>query len=139
MKSSKIIEHTADVRLLIEGDSPEELFTAAMEGMADIIKKDAAEKSSEEPDFKDSIKVNSTNLTTLLIDFLSEVLTRSHINKAVYIKAEFKKLTDNSLEAIIYGYKADFFDEDIKAVTYHEAEVKMNDGGNYETIILFDI
>ena len=147
MKSSRIIDHTADVRLLIEGDSPEELFLAGMEGMAGIIKKDvlSADRAGlntltkKDPDFKDTVKISSSNMTMLLIDFLSEVLTWSHINKAVYTKAEFKKLNENSIEATIFGYKAHYFDEDIKAVTYHEAEIKKNRKGNYETIIIFDI
>ena len=31
------------------------------------------------------------------------------------------------------------FDEDVKAVTYHEAQVKKNEKNNYEVTIIFDI
>ena len=41
MRSHKLIGHTADIRLHVEGDTMEELFTAALEGMNGIIKVDA--------------------------------------------------------------------------------------------------
>lgn len=138
MKSYKLLSHTADVRLKVEGDTLEELFTAALEGMAEIVKKGICRKR-QAPSLKQRILVSSPNITALLIDFLSEVLTLSHENKAVFCRAEFSKLATNELEAEISGLKVGEFDEDIKAVTYHEAEIKKNPQGNFETIIIFDI
>jgi SHS2 domain-containing protein len=41
--------------------------------------------------------------------------------------------------ATIKGNRVSYFDEDIKAVTYHEAAVKQNNEGQLETVIIFDI
>lgn len=141
MRTHSFLPHVADVRLKIEANNLEELFTAALEGMANLIKSKSCligkEKIAE--NFKEKIEISSIDITALLIDFLSEVLTYSQVNKAVYCKVKFEKLENNFLNATIFGEKIESFDEDIKAVTYHEAEIKKNEKGNLETIIIFDI
>lgn len=138
MKTVKVLPHTADIRLLVEGSSPEELFEAALEGMAGLIKDALNELEKGKPVTK-SIEIESPDQTALLIDFLSSVLTLTHENKAVFTKVNFDKLSDNSLSATISGFETDGFDDDIKAVTYHEAEIRKNSIGDLETIIVFDI
>lgn len=138
MKSHKILAHTADTRLYAEGSSRAELFEAALEGMNRIIKKNGCGENGEFPLVK-NIAVSSVDFTSLLIDFLSEVLAFSHEERALFCRVEFSKLTENDLVAKIFGKKADGFDEDIKAVTYHEAEIRKNEKGNWETVIVFDI
>ncbi len=145
MRSYKFFPHVADVRLKVESDNIEELFTAALEGMGNLVKDGSCPAStSQEPkknpeESKEKIEISSVDSTALLVDFLSEVLTYTQVNKVVYCKAKFEKLTDNFLKATIYSKKVDKFDEDIKAVTHHEAEIKKNKEGNFETIIIFDI
>lgn len=137
MRSHKILGHTADLRLHVEGDTLQELFTAALEGMAAIINKHGC--SDFKPDRKDEISVSSPTLTTLLIDFLSGVLTHSHINQTVYCGIKIHELGETSISATILGRKVKNFTEDIKAVTYHEADIIKNSTGNLETVIVFDI
>jgi len=48
-------------------------------------------------------------------------------------------LTETEIEVKVFGRKVEEFEEDIKAVTYHEAEVKKNEKGEYETMLVFDI
>lgn len=138
MKTVKVLPHTADVRLLVEGSTPEELFEAALGGMAGLIK-DSPDGLKNGHLVVESMEIDSPDRTALLIDFLSTVLTLTHQKKAVFTNVSFEKLEDNSLSATISGFETDGFDDDIKAVTYHEAEIKKNDGGNLETIIVFDI
>jgi SHS2 domain-containing protein len=137
MNRFEILPHTADVRLKVTGDSLEELFTAALEGMNNIIKNDLGNTGL--PEYFEKIKINSTDESMLIIDFLSEVLTLSHKNKVLYNIKTFDVLEKNKLEIIIEGNKVDGFDEDIKAVTYTEAEIIKNSLNEFETIIVFDI
>lgn len=143
----KLLPHTADTCLYVEASTLAELFETAMEGMGNIIKSSQpkagpplAEKlKAQSPDIIKEIKIESQDATSLLIDFLSEVLTLSQEEKAVFRKADIKRLTDTGIEAEIFGEKVNEFDEDIKAVTYHEAEVRKNEKGNWEVTIVFDI
>ena len=138
MKTHKVLPHTADVRLWVEADSREELFLAALEGMAALIKESQVElKKGKRVD--DSIILEAPDVTALLFDFLSSILTLSHERKAVFTEVFFDKLNDTSLNCTIKGFETDGFDDDIKAVTYHEADVKKNDSGRFESMIVFDI
>jgi len=138
MKTHKVLPHTADVRLWIESDSLEELFAAGLEGMAALIKESELERSKGEP-IEENIKLDAPDVTSLLIDFLSAILTLSHQKNAVFTQVKFDKLTNSSLSGTAAGFETDGFDDDIKAVTYHEAEIQKNSSGNYETMIVFDI
>ncbi len=136
MKHYKIIAHIADIRLLAEGTTHAELFNAALEGMSHII---TTQHGKPPYASHHSFNITSTDTTTLLIDFLSYVLTQTHLTKTVFWTADFKELTATSLQTTIHGNKATMFEEDIKAVTYHEANVVINEHGNYQTMIVFDI
>lgn len=133
----EILPHTADVRLKVTGETLKDLFEQAVLGMTQILSKTKSELKVKNAKCK--IKVDADNPTVLLIDFLSEVLAASYEEKAVFNKAEFEKITENEIIAEVFGTKVDGFDEDIKAVTYHEAKIIKNPGGNFETIIVFDI
>jgi len=132
----KILPHTADVRLKVIGKTKEELFKNALAGMAKILKKTAKEKKP----IKTKINIQSPDINSFLVDFLSEVLYQSQINHVIYGEAKFSKFSDNELEAEIFGFKIDEFDEDIKAVTYHELNIKKSPANDFfETIVIFDI
>lgn len=138
MKNFKIIPHTADLRLKVEGSTLNELFWAACKGMAKILNGES-EKKINQSVLTEEIIINSPNITALLIDFLSELLTKSYLNNAIFDKVEFRELTETHLKAKIIGTKVEKFERDLKAVTYHEANVIKNKKGNFETMIVFDI
>lgn len=138
MKKYEVVPHTADIKLILEASTIQELFEIALQSMSQIINKNACKKNK---DYKitEKFEINSIDQTALLIDFLSKVLTYSQINNVIYCKVEFEKLTNQNLVGTIFGNKIDKFDEDIKAVTYHEAEIIKNKKNNFETFIVFDI
>lgn len=136
MVKYELIPHTADIRLKVIGTTQEDIFTAALQGLSYIMKKDVQINKSVV--IKD-IDIKSCDLTSLLIDFLSEVLTASYIQKAVFKEINFLKINERELHAVIKGIKVDTFEHDIKAVTYHEANVHKNASGDLQTIIVFDL
>lgn len=140
MRTYKLLSHTADIRMKMEADSLPELFVAAIEGMNSIIKTSKHQKSNnQEVGIKRSIKIQALDATALLIDFMNEVLYQSQANREIYMEVNFLEFSETALKAEISGYLVDEFDEDIKAVTYHEAEIIKNEKGNFETVIVFDI
>jgi len=132
----KILPHIADIKLKVTADSLEELFSGALKGMAEILtlKKDLTTKQ-----VKKEIKISSIDFSSLLIDFLSEILTLSDIEDSVFTDINIKKFLDKEIEAEILGFKVRQFKEEIKAATYHRAEIKKNEKGKWEVEILFDI
>jgi SHS2 domain-containing protein len=134
--SYKILEHTADVRMFVEADSLEKLFSDAVYGMIEILKPRVDDKRKK---IQRTIALEAVDTTALLVDFLNEVLLSVHIHKEMYDDVIFKNFSLHALEATLHGFTASYFDEDIKAVTYHEAEVKQTKDGNWKTMIIFDI
>jgi SHS2 domain-containing protein len=132
----QILEHTADVRIFVQGDSLENLFSDAVYGMMEILK---PQLDNQKQVIRRDIAVEAVDTTSLLIDFLNEVLLSVHIHKEMYNEVIFKTLSPCSLAGMLCGFTASSFDEDIKAVTYHEAEVKEAEDGKWETMIVFDI
>lgn len=128
MEKYKILEHPAELRLRIYGKTIEELFVNAAEAMADILKS----KEIQPPQVNnqclevESLKVESIDVNSLLVDFLSEILAKSQINKKVYkVKSLRLKVSEKgaALESEIAGILVERFDEDIKAVTYEDLNI----------------
>jgi len=130
------MEHTADIRLFMESPTLEALFSEALQGLTDILKPTVIKSSVPA---KRIVKIESADKTALLIDFLNEILALSQINKKTYFDPVFTRLSDTHLEAEIKEVETEGFGEDIKAVTYHEAEIKKGETGFWQTNLVFDI
>lgn len=131
------LPHTADVCLQVSADSVGELFQGALLGMNEVLREGFCRNASPST-LHQTVEIRSVDTTTLLIDFLSAVLTHTYLDRALYCKLSIQKLTQNHIRADIAGYPVDFFGDDIKAVTYHGAEICQVDG-RWQTPIIFDI
>ena len=136
--SIKYLSHTADIRMLIEAEDLQNLFTESIKGMSNILKEAFCDKTFK-IGLKKMIEVSAADHTNLLIDFLSDVLSNSYIENVIYCNAKIIEFSDHTIKAEISGMHVEVFDEEIKAVTYHEANIKKNNKGFWETFIIFDI
>jgi len=134
MKKYETLEHKADLRIRAFGKTKEELFLNMMKGMMESMRSEGIKKGENR-----KIKITSPDLGALLVDFLSEVLYLSQVNKEIYKDVRFKKFTDTELKGELTGQKVERFGEDIKAVTYHGLEICQRKDGTWEAIVLFDI
>ena len=135
MKPYEILEHKADLKIRAFGKTEEEFFSNMLLGMTESQKPEI----KMEQKIKRGIKIKSLNLESLLVDFLSEVLYLTQINKEVYKEARFKKFTDTKIEGELIGQKVERFGEDIKAATYHGLDIHQKEDGIWEGTVLFDI
>jgi SHS2 domain-containing protein len=128
----EILQHTADVRLLVRASSTEDLFRDALHGMFAIMNtvRDGAPVRA-------TISVDSVDRTALLVDFLGAALSRAQIDRVAFDEIRFTRLTETEVEAELGGHQA-WFEQDVKAVTYHEADVRFVDG-EWMTMLVFDI
>lgn len=127
-------EHTADFIIQAQGKTLEELFSETMRGMFETIKPEIA---SEEI-IKRKFEIESIDLKTLLVDFLSEALYQSDVNNETYFNATFQELTETKLKVILYGKKIKSFAQEIKAVTHHGLRIEKKNE-EWEAEVLFDI
>lgn len=133
MLKYEALEHKADLKIRAFGKDKKELFLNMMLGMFYSQKPKVRENSN----IKREIRINSLDLSALLVDFLNEILYLSQTNKEVYLEIIFKRFNDNRLEAALLGQNAEGFGEEIKAATFHNLEIKQNK--NWRATVLFDI
>ncbi len=133
----QILDHTSELQIKVSAKNPKALFQEALKAMNKIIKKNSLSLTNKPSII--IINIKSLDQSSLLIDFLNQILALSHINHELYSKVVFQKFSATAIKAQLYGIKSDTFNEDIKAVTYHQTEIKKIRANQYETIVIFDI
>ena len=139
MKKFEFLSHTADVKIRVYGKNLKEIINNSLLALKSFWKPKLTKTKIEK-----EIKVESNNEVNLLIDFLSEVLAETYIEKAIFVKFIPRINTDfhadkrglYSLSGKIIGYKFIFLSKDIKAITYHQANLqKINNQYIFDFII----
>ena len=129
----EFLEHTADAQFRAYGDTLEEAFENAALAMFNVM----VNTDNVSDIISESINIESPDLDTLLVDWLSELLYLFDVNQVVYSKFDvdsIKKQEDRYiLSAHIYGETLDLekheVDTEVKAVTYNQLEVKEGPSG----------
>jgi SHS2 domain-containing protein len=137
MKKFEFLSHTADVKIRVYGENLKVMINNSLLALKSFWKPKLTKTKIEK-----EIKVESNNEVNLLIDFLSEVLAETYIEKAIFVKFEidadstdFTQTTADknkyhakssfySLSGKIIGYKFTSLSKDIKAITYHQANLQ---------------
>lgn len=103
-------------------------------------------REGEAEKIKREIKVSSPDLSSLLVDFLSELLYLTETHQEIYQHLQFTKFNDPStssgqvkFEGILIGKKLKRIGVLIKGVTYHQLDIHKKEDGSWEATILFDI
>jgi len=127
----EIIEHTADIRLRITAATREDLFREALRGTIALLQPQKGER-----EVQCDVRIEAGDPTVLLVDFLNEALSNAHARREAYDDAAISSLTD---EARLLGTEAIAFGDDVKAVTYHEADIRRDAHGQWYTVLVYDI
>jgi SHS2 domain-containing protein len=149
MKKFEFLSHTADIKIRVYGKNLKEIINNSLLALKNFWKPKLKKTKIEK-----EIKVEANNEINLLINFLSEVLSETYIEKAIFVKFEINddladltqtiaeknkyhaKSSFYSLSGKIIGYKFTSLSKDIKAITYHQANLKkINNYYQFEFII----
>ncbi len=134
----KFINHTADVGIKVWGESLERLFENAAYSMFDILTELDKVKVKESL----GVEIEGKSTDELLADWLRNLLYK--FNGEGYLLREFniKEISKKGLKTKVGGEKLDLsrhtLKTEIKAVTYHQLEVKKIVKG-WEAQIIFDV
>lgn len=118
MKKYEFLEHTADLKIRVYGKNLEDLINNSLLALKNFLKPKLISKKEDV-----SINIKGRDVVFLLVDFLSEVLAQIYVKKAIFLKFESKKLTQNRIEGRLKGIKFISLQKDIKAITYHQATI----------------
>mgnify|MGYP006280453545 CR=1 FL=1 len=138
MKKWTAIDHTADFAYRAFGKDKAKLFKNAAKGLIHfLVEKEKAEKSSEK---KKTLIFKAEDQETLLVDFLRELLYLIEVEKLILTKIISLKIKEKSLKVnlILTKYNELKKKTDIKAITYHNIEIKHKDQ-YFQTDIICDV
>jgi SHS2 domain-containing protein len=146
MKDFELIDHTADLQIRVYGETLEGLFHNALCGMFQAIRPQVPGCSikndrviCKELSRHHELRIESPDRDALLVDFLSQALYLSDVHNEAYLDVTIHALSDTMIHATIHGTPiTGFADVEIKAVTYHDLEIKKVDG-LWQADIVFDI
>jgi len=128
------IDHTADLGIKLTSPDIKSLFEEAALSVVDIMGATAKhEKISIE------ITVRGLDRIDTLVRWLQEVIYRITVKDLRIANIKITHLDDTMLKADVRGmYRRSRLSTEIKAVTYHDLEIKKRHDNLYEVTIIFD-
>lgn len=130
------VDHTADVEIEVWGTDKTSLFEKAAQGMYHL--SHIREKEHTPETAAHSFQLNERDLESLLVAFLSELLFYLETEQLKFEKFTLEFEEDHSLRAQLEGFQIAGLDRDIKAVTFHELDIKRT-GTGWIVNVVFDV
>lgn len=124
------VEHTAEVELQIEDDSPEAVFTEALVAFGDLV----ADRPGGDP-VSHRVRVTASDLPTLLAEWMNELVYLADTDGFVPERVDRLDLAEGALEAQISG-RRNVTRSLVKAVTYHRLQLRQADRHWRATVVL---
>lgn len=133
-----ILDHTADLRVKIKGNSMVNLFENAGYTLIDLMFDTRCIKKTETIE----AEIRGIDLSDLMVRWLSEILYLFEGENLIVSGINIDNLTTNCLKSHLHTvkYNNDFHEVimEIKAVTYHQIQVAENKG-IWSANVIFDL
>lgn len=138
MGTYKFIDHTADIAIVLDGDSLNDLFETAFYAFKEIVIN--TNDSNVSDDYL--LDLCADNYEELLISFLSELNYLILVKKCIIKSIDSLQINEYNLTCNIlfdnFNPRKHIIKEEIKAVTYHQFMLEHTEG-SYKAKIVFDI
>ncbi len=122
-------EHTAELELVIEADSAEDLFEDALRAFGELVGRGEGEPARHE------VRAEGTDHATLLAAWLEELIFLAEAQDFVPERTVSLDLDGAALRASVEG-RRDAPAHLVKAVTYHGLAVERHEGGWRGSLVL---
>ena len=138
MKRFEVLDHTADIGLIVYGEDLNTLFENAGEAFFHLI----TDLKKVRRRVEKRIEIKGEDLERLMVDWLSELLYLYDVENLLFKGFKVESVGEGGLKARVKGEP---FQEGlhviktgVKAVTYHQIEVREENGG-WRAQIIFDL
>jgi SHS2 domain-containing protein len=129
---------TADLGIEAWGHSLEDAFSSAAHGLASLL----SELPGGEQPLEKDIHLEADSLSTLLVQFLNEIIYLEETQDFLPGAVKHLTLTGNRLDATLTGAAYDpgihTLNAQVKAATYHGLEIK-KEGDTVRIRVIFDV
>jgi len=134
MQHFQEIEHTADWAFRAHGSNLAQLFINAARGMFEL----QGAAGSFETSVAREVAVSGVDRESLLVNWLNELLYLQEMKHETYSRFEIPEISDTQLRARVHGRPHRPEGKLIKAVTFHDLEVRQSDDG-WEATVVVDV
>ena len=141
MQRYEYLEHTGDIGIRAYGNTLEELFINAAQGLLEAI----ANLSTVGTTTQIEIEVSAESLEELMVAWLDELNFRHEVEEIFFQRVEIREISEAPcwLAAVAYGEPADFTKHivytEIKSITYHQLIVERTLENRWMAQVIFDL
>lgn len=128
-------DHTADWAIRVRGSDLRGLLLSAAWGMNSLL---VDELNAMPLEVERTITAEAFDRESLLVEWLSELAYLTEMEGLVFREFEFEMVTSEALRATVRGGRAPELHKHIKAVTYHDLQIKETEEG-LEATVVFDV
>ena len=128
VKRFEILDHTADIGIVVHGENLKALFENAGEAFFRLI----TDLKKVRGRMERRVNVKGESLDRLMVDWLSELLYLHDVENLLFRKFKVESVGEGGLKAIAKGEPfhegVHVIKTEVKAVTYHQIEVRQEKG-----------
>lgn len=128
-------EHTADWAIRVRGRDLRHLLLSAAWGMNSLLVSDL---NAVPLNVERTVAVEAFDRESLLVEWLGDLAYLTEMEGLVFREFEFETVTTETLRATVRGGHAPELHKHIKAVTYHDLQIKETEAG-LEATVVFDV
>jgi SHS2 domain-containing protein len=136
MKRFEILNHTADIGIIVHGKNLKALFENAGEAFFRLI----TDLRKVRRRIERRVNIRGESLDRLMVDWLSELLYLHDVENLLFKGFEIDSVSEDGLKAIVKGEPfqegVHVIKTEVKAVTYHQIEVRRENRGWRARVIL---
>jgi SHS2 domain-containing protein len=129
------IPHTADWSFRAFGKDLRALFENAAHAIFTL---EDTQACDDAPETARVVAVTAMDYESLLVNWLTELLWLQELHHETYQRFQIETLTPTELRAQVFGAPLTGLDKIIKAVTYHNLEIKQTANG-WEAVVVVDV
>ena len=137
-KAFEVIDHTADIGIVVYGADIKQVFVNAAVGLFNLI----LDTDSVKETIEHNLELSSQDTESLLVEWLNELIYVLDAEHMVFRSFEVDQLGSSRIKARCFGEKIDpqrhVFKREIKAATYHMLTVDREHNG-YKAQVIFDV
>jgi len=138
MKRFEVLDHTADIGLIVYGGNLKALYENAGEAFFHLI----TDLRKVRRRVERRINIGGESLERLMVDWLSELLYLHDVENLLFKGFEVESVGEDGLKAVAKGEPfqegVHVIKTEVKAVTYHQIEVQ-KEKGRWRAQIILDL
>lgn len=135
----EISDNGGELRLRVRGRTLEDVFLHALHAVTACMKPGLKEIAKRGQRVSRTIVVEAVDINSLLLQFLSEVVSSAALQGVAFSTVAFKRFGENFLEGRLSGTHVEEFDRDIQAVEDVSDVRKNATTGSYETEVRLSV